>query len=182
MSAKAGNQSALKMTDLRKTRFLEKFRELGFAVRACEAVEIGTSTLHDLKKRDPDFLREYNEIKESWNERIEVEMYRRAIHGVPRPVVQGGKVVMVNQTNANGSVTEVPLVLQEYSDRLLEFMARGRMPEKYGNKVKLDATLNSGVMVVEDVIELDAFEVQMASEEERRVKQLEEDMDESNPQ
>lgn len=177
MPATDGNKLALKMDDRRKKRFLEKFRELGFARKACAAVNIGPSAMYAAARSDPEFKAAFNEVKEEWDELIEQEIHRRAVDGVPKPVVQGGKIVMVDQEAADGTITQVPLVLHEYSDRLLEFWARARMPERFGTKVKLDANINTGVMVVEDVLELGSFETEMAAEEERRIKRLEEDED-----
>jgi hypothetical protein len=47
---------------------------------------------------------------------LEAEAWRRAVEGVERPIVSGGKVVTT---------------VREYSDTLLIFLLKGRRPEKY---------------------------------------------------
>ena len=63
------------------------------------------------------------------------EAYRRAVLGVAEPVYQGGELV--------GTV-------QRYSDRLLEFLIRGRRPQTYRDNTRLEVTgANGGKTMVE---------------------------------
>lgn len=55
---------------------------------------------------------------------LEQEAYRRAVEGVEEPVYQGGELV--------GTV-------RRYSDKLLEFLLRGRRPQVYRENAGPDA-------------------------------------------
>lgn len=173
---KKGNQHALKMTDAYKTGFLDAYARTGFFTQACKEIGISLKTMYKHRKEDPDFEEALMEIKMSIDESFEAEAVRRAVHGVARPIVQGGKIVMYTRTDEDGKKIEVPLTSLEYSDRLLELLLRSRMPEKFGNKLQLEANVNTGVLLLEsEAIDVEAFEVEMAAAEEKRIKQLEDE-------
>jgi len=174
MPVAVGNQIARKMDMRRKAMFLEKFAELGFARKACSAINVSPTTVYTALRQDEDFKEAFEEIKDAWDEEIEIEAHRRAVYGVQRIVVQGGKVIF--QVDENGVPTNNPLMETIFSDRLIEFVLRARMPTKYGNKLALDTQNKSGVLrVPAPTIEVESFEVQMANEEVRRVERFEED-------
>jgi hypothetical protein len=107
-----------------KAAFLAAFRETRNPGSACEVVGISWSTIHTWKRQDPDFNLEWAEVHELINDEIRSEIYRRAVIGVPKPVFYRGV-----------QVATVP----EYSDALLQFLAKSRMPE-FRDRLDLTAT------------------------------------------
>jgi hypothetical protein len=75
---------------------------------------------YTLRERDEAFAAQWAEAEAAGTDVLEHEAYRRAVEGVAEPVYQGGELV--------GTV-------QRYSDRLLEFLLRGRRPQVYRDNV-----------------------------------------------
>lgn len=71
----------------------------------------------------PQFEKDYQEAKAAGDDIIRAEIFRRGVNGVKRAIYHDGKVVGHKQ---------------EYSDNLLMFLAKARMPEEFGNKQTVD--------------------------------------------
>lgn len=110
--------------------FLDGVREGWSISRSCWAAGVHERTVRRWKaasiasKRedgsyDDDFAVRWEEAYEAGCDRIEDEAHRRAIHGVEKPVYQGGVLV--------GTVTE-------YSDTLMGLVMRGKRPERYNTE------------------------------------------------
>lgn len=80
---------------------------------------------------------------ETYRERIDLELHRRAIDGIKKPVYFKGHIVGYEVVR---------------SDRLLEFIAKANNPKKYGNHVQVDANVRAGVLVVQQSINPDEWE------------------------
>lgn len=85
------------------------------------------------------------EALEEYKERIDLEIHRRAIDGEVRPVYHKG-------IRVGAEVVK--------SDRLLEFMAKANNPEKYKDRVQVDANIKAGVLVVNTTLDPDDWEQQ----------------------
>lgn len=115
----------------------------GYSVRHA-ARTIGRTFIrfYQLKERDEDFALAWSQALEQGTQRLEDEALRRAVDGVEKPVYQGGEFV--------GTITE-------YSDRLLEFLLRGRRPAVYRDGLNLEVTgPNGGPLQIERDAERDA--------------------------
>lgn len=88
------------------------------------AAACGCSSNYFSRRRaiDPEFERLYQEAREDGNDTIRAEVHRRAITGVKRAIYHDGKVVGYKR---------------EYSDQLLMFLAKSRMPE-FKDAVQVD--------------------------------------------
>lgn len=102
-------------------KFLNYFRETGIVTRSCQAVGICPSTIYRLRDSNPAFAELYDMARREAVDRLEEEARRRAFEGVSKPVFYKGQEV--------GAV-------QEYSDRLLEFLLTYNNPEKFGGNAK----------------------------------------------
>lgn len=107
-------RARLPLTEERKRAFLEHLATYGIAVEAARAASPGCpsgamATFKDARRRDPEFAAAWEEAAEQARGVIEAEIRRRAIEGWEEP-------------GRNGPV-------RKYSDRLLELMARARLPE-----------------------------------------------------
>lgn len=111
----------------RKHRFLEVLAACGSVTMACQAIGCTRATSYNHRAADEHFAGRWAEAEAVAADRLEEEARRRAIEGTLRPAVSGGKVVV----DAEGK----PVMLREYSDRLLELLLRARKPAAFGSKV-----------------------------------------------
>lgn len=153
------------MDEAKKAEFLAELGRLKFLRKAARAVGVTPQTIYNQCKSDPIFGAAVDDIFQDGNEQMEEALFTRAVHGVRRPVVQGGKVV--KEKDSNG--VELPVVITTYSDDLLKFALMGRMPEKYGTKIKVDANIRqTGVMVAPSPRDARDIELRLAGLEKAR--------------
>jgi hypothetical protein len=107
-----------------KASFLADYAKHGNVGHACDMARIHRSTIYRWLEHDEEFLMLHHQAREDYCDSLRHEIYRRAHTGVLKPVYQGGKKV--------GQV-------REYSDTLLIFESKARMPE-YREKVQLEQT------------------------------------------
>lgn len=101
-----------------KTAFLDELmRNGGFVERAIKTVGTYRAFLNTAYNNDANFSRLWDTIIELGNEAIETEIYRRAVIGVNKPLAYQGRLTGDS--------------IKEYSDNLLMFYAKARMPGKY---------------------------------------------------
>ena len=109
-------------TDWQK-KFLDSFRECGLVTEACRVAKVGRTTAYEERQRSEEFALAWADIEEETTEKMEREAIRRGSEGFDKPVFQGGKQV--------GTITE-------YSDSLLQFMLKGRRPDKYSERHSIE--------------------------------------------
>ncbi len=109
--------------------FLAAFAETGIITSAAVAAGIGRKAVYEWQEHDEAFSFRFNEARESANDVLRAEILRRAYEGVEEPVYQLAKYV--------GTV-------RKYSDTLLIFEAKRRMPE-YRDKVDVHATVQGAM-------------------------------------
>lgn len=102
----------------KQKRFIKVLLENGgFVERAIRECSTSRRWLNDQLDTDEDFTALYQAVRDQNNERIEEEIYRRA--------VAGNDVPQFNKGVPTGHVK------REWSDILLMFYAKANMPEKY---------------------------------------------------
>lgn len=80
-------------TKAKRTAFLA---ELGITLNiqaACRKVKMGRSGLYALRRRDAGFRAEMGQVIADAYEQLELKYLERGVHGVKRPVFQGGRKV-----------------------------------------------------------------------------------------
>lgn len=103
-------------------RFLKAYASTANIRAACLAAGIDRATVRQWQEHDLEFSMRFNsEAKEDANDMIRAEIWRRAVQGVEKPLVSMGKLVLTPEGE--------PMMYKEHSDRLLEFLARAKMPE-----------------------------------------------------
>lgn len=112
--------SAEELRAAQRSAFLEALASFGTVRHACEAADVGRSTVYEWREEDADFAAAWDAALEEAADTLEREAMRRAAEGVDKPVFQGGALV--------GFV-------REYSDTLLIFLLKGLRPEKYRERV-----------------------------------------------
>lgn len=107
-------------------RFLDAFKEWGTIRAGCKYADISRKTFEGWMSRDVAFRGNFEEAVQEYNDLLKVEIHRRAVQGVPRTkkVFYRGELVDEYQE-------------LEYSDNLLMFHAKSKMPE-YRDRVAPD--------------------------------------------
>ena len=120
------NNSTSKKDDERQAIqaiFLATFERSANITESCKVAGIDRSTFYDWLEKYETFSLLYNQAKEIANDAVRAEIHRRGIEGYTEQVVIGGKVQTVHK----------------YSDTLLIFLAKARMPE-FREKQQVEVT------------------------------------------
>jgi hypothetical protein len=122
-----------------KPKFLEQLREHANVSKAArEAVVTRQMAYHE--RQGHKALELWDDAIEEGVDNAEEEAYRRAVHGVEKPVhYQGERVDKI----------------QEFSDTLLIFLLKGRRSQIYGDKKKLVGPDEGPIQVIEVIDEVE---------------------------
>jgi hypothetical protein len=118
--------------------YLESLRKDGTLTGGTSAAHISPHTVYWWRENDETFPLREREAIEAFADMLEQEIVRRGVHGVTKPVYQGGELV--------GETVE-------YSDRLLELAAKAVRPGKFRERLDVTNTQNIVVRVVSARIE-----------------------------
>lgn len=111
-----------KVTQLKKRRFCEELASNGGIVSAAaKAIGIARNSLYEAKKVDAGFDARWEQALKDAGDVLEDEAKRRAMYGVKRRVIRGGKIVMEHD-----GVT--PVMETEFSDMLLALLLKAHRP------------------------------------------------------
>ena len=105
-------------TEMRE-QYLELIREGVTNKDAAAACGCGTKYFQRRRKEDPDFEQAYQDARADGDDVIRAEVHRRGVEGVKQAIYHDGKVVGHKQV---------------YSDNLLMFLAKSRMPTEFGDR------------------------------------------------
>ena len=111
--------------------FLAAFEKSANVTQACRAADIDRSTFYDWMEKYETFSLLYHQAEQTANDNIRAEIFRRGHDGWDEAVYQLGKY--------RGTV-------RKYSDTLLIFLAKARMPE-FREKQSLEVTTPGSVEV-----------------------------------
>ena len=106
-----------------REQYLALIREGVTNKDAAAACGCGTKYFQRRRKEDPEFEADYQQARADDDDVIRAEIHRRGVEGVKRAIYHDGKVVGHKQ---------------EYSDQLLMFLAKSRMPTEFGDKQTID--------------------------------------------
>lgn len=132
----------MKLTDERRQIFLAELERHGVVTWAARAASPDSQhgavkTFRDERGRNSEFADAWDEAQEVARGAVERELHRRAVEGWNEPVFYQGEQV--------GEV-------RKYSDRLLELMARGLIPERDRENFKLDAKVQHDDAAIERAV------------------------------
>jgi hypothetical protein len=120
-----------KITPEIKKLFCETIAEhLGIA-KACREIGIARSAFYAEREKDPQFKKDWDDAVAEACELAEEELFRRAVHGVTKPIYQGGRHMAD---------------LQEFSDGLLTTFLKAHY-QRYKDKVKVDQSVTGDLSV-----------------------------------
>lgn len=118
----------IEMDEAAKAKFLERLAETANVTRSARAAKVERVTVYRHRRKDPEFLKAWDEALELGNDALEDEAIRRGKDGWLEPLVSAGKVV--------GTV-------RKYSDGLLNTMLKARRPEKF--RERTDTTMSGSM-------------------------------------
>jgi len=115
---------------------IKEYARTGLWIHSCHRAGASQKAFNELRKVDPVFSFQVQEAKRLYNESLEGEAHRRAMEGeVEQRFDKQGNVVSERKV---------------YSDRMLEVLMRGNMPEKYKDGVEVNVGVNVGVLRMPD--------------------------------
>ncbi|SRR6266567_6808121 len=104
--------------------FLAIYEKTANVLTAAESTGIDRTLIYYWLEHDEQFLLAYGLADKAANAHIEAEIRRRAMEGLEKPLVSMGRLVYEGKGKARKKVT-----IREYSDTLLIFYAKKKMPE-----------------------------------------------------
>ncbi len=133
------------MTLKRRRKALELISSGEHIIDVADAIGVARQTLYALRKADPEFAREWDEAADIGDliqlSECEKEADFRGRLGWLEPKFYEGRVCGF---------------IRKYSDGLLLARLKALAPEKYGDKTKVDATLNNPQGIVLEFVSADA--------------------------
>ena len=120
----------LKLTRERQERFLRALAETGIVSAAVEIAGTSRTRVYELRKRNPGFAAAWGEAEERAADALEAEAWRRAVAGVPEPIVSAGKVVRDDDGR--------PIAIRRYSDALMIALLKARRPERFKDRAVVE--------------------------------------------
>jgi hypothetical protein len=118
----------LKLTKELQERFLKALAETGSVSTAAAVGGTSRTRVYELRKADATFASAWQEAEEIAADRLEDEARRRALEGVPEPLVSAGKLVRDDEGQ--------PITVQRYSDNLLLALIRAHRPPQRERSVR----------------------------------------------
>lgn len=111
--------------DVKKRAFLVQYALTGNFEQAASAAKVTVRTVynwrHDFREANGPFLVAVDQAQQMACDRMEAELYRRAMEGIEEPVWHGGEIVGTSR---------------RFSDTLLMFMMKANMPQKYTDRMQ----------------------------------------------
>ena len=152
--------SLLERADLRPwmKRYLDSYAQTGLVGVACRSANVSAKTVQHWRQKWPDFDQACEEAAEEAVDIVEQAARSRAVDGVRRLKFDAkGQPLIDPQTGK-------PYEERQYSDDLAKFLLRGRRPDVYGDKSKVEVSggLTQVVITADDLLSL----------QERRAKAL----------
>ena len=127
----------LKLTRERRERFLKALAETGIVSAAVAIAGTSRTRVYELRKRDAGFALAWAEAEEVAADALEAEAWRRAVEGVPEPLVSAGRVVR----DDDGA----PLAIRRYSDMLMLALLKARRPERFKDRQLVEHDIADGL-------------------------------------
>lgn len=123
--------------------FLKALAVDGNVTRAAAAAKTSKQTLKEWRDKDAQFRYDWDMAVDAVADMLESEAIRRAVQGVDKVVVSGGKVVLDDNTKQ-------PMVEKVYSDGLLTLLLKGAKPERFRENHKVEHTGTISIQISED--------------------------------
>jgi hypothetical protein len=127
----------LKLTRERREQFLKALAGTGIVSVSVQIAGTSRTRVYELRKRDTAFASAWDGAEEQAADALEAEAWRRAVDGVPEPLVSSGKVVRDDDGQ--------PLAIRRYSDNLLLALLKARRPERFKDRAVVEHDIADGL-------------------------------------
>jgi hypothetical protein len=128
---------ARKFTKDRREAFLRALADTGIVTVAAGVAGVTRARAYQVRKEDPVFAEAWDEAEEQAADALEAEAWRRAVVGVPEPLVSAGRVVRDDDGR--------PLAIRRYSDTLLVTLLKARRPECFKDRTVIEHDISDRV-------------------------------------
>jgi len=128
---------ALKFTKDRREAFLRALADTGIVSLAAGIAGITRARAYQVRKADLLFAAAWEEAEEQAADRLEAEAWRRAVAGVPEPIVSAGKIVRDDDGQ--------PIAIRRYSDALMIALLKARRPERFKDRAIIEHDIADGL-------------------------------------
>src|SRR5260370_24672686 len=118
----------LRLTKARQEGFLKALADTGSVTAAVAAAGSSRSRVYELRKVDPTFAAAWEEAEEVAVDKLEAEARRRAVEGVPEPLVSARKLVRDDDGQ--------PIAIRRYSDNSLLALLKAYRPPRRESSVR----------------------------------------------
>jgi hypothetical protein len=108
------------LTPARQQRFIKALSKTGNVTKAAALARASRTRIYERRRVDPVFAAAWEDAEEVAADRLEDEARRRAVEGVPEPLVSAGKLVRDDDGQ--------PIIIRRYSDNLLLALIKARRP------------------------------------------------------
>jgi hypothetical protein len=130
-----------KITQRKRRQYCASLAEGASYTDAAEKIGVTRQAISWVREHDPEFDREVRAARDVATTILVDTAWTRAVHGMPKPIYQGGKLV--------GYV-------QEYSDGMLAMLLKAYLPELFKDRVATELTgANGGAVKVQDMMPLE---------------------------
>jgi len=111
--------------------FLRTFADNANLRAACKAAGVDLSTVYRWQEHDETFSFRFKQAEADANDVIRAAIYQRGLQDVDKPLHFNGRMVTeeVPDPQHPGQMMQRRVTVKEYSDTLLIFLAKSRMPE-----------------------------------------------------
>lgn len=118
------------LTTNQRARFLEHLSQTANVTASAIFADSARRTFYDHREADKDFADAWDEAIEVATDTLEAEARRRAMQGVSRPLVSGGKIVKDDAGD--------PVIIHEFSDTLMLAQLKAHRPTKYRERSSIE--------------------------------------------
>lgn len=101
------------------SRFLDLLEESGNVRDAADKAGVGRNSVYLWRRDDEEFRAAWDARITNYGDMLEAEAFRRAYHGIDKPVYQGGELVGTIREYSDGLLARMLVRFKpEYSDKL----------------------------------------------------------------
>lgn len=124
----------------KKRAFLSAFAQTGCVSRAADLAGCSRNSHYNWLKTDAEYAVAFEDAEMMVGDLLESEAMRRATEGIEEQVIHRGQPCFRYVDEQGNDVDrdapnakKVPLTVRRYSDTLLIFLMKGRIPKRYGD-------------------------------------------------
>lgn len=113
----------------KQKRLLEAYAQLGTITHAAESAGVDRAMHYRWIDTDDQYGKEFQAASDRFVDLVRNAVRHRAIDGWTEPIVYKGEIQYVEMLDKSGRPVRMPVTVLKFSDRLLELLAKGKVPE-----------------------------------------------------